>query len=105
MNNKIKYRIRFSFNLENAIKPIGDLIKSLNYHMSNMGYNEKLNVRSRSLYADMQVDRELLKTEKKQMGETMLKFMNERFPSLEWDITSFRRQSCRQSHNKSTCKS
>ncbi len=87
------YDIQFSLNLAIAFPEVGALFKSINTHLSTMGYEEKLTARGRPIKMTLTLEREPTEEEKAKMIDIITAQLCESFTGSNPVCESFRRQS------------
>ena len=87
------YDIKFSLNLANAFPEVDALTGSVNTHLAEMGYDERLMLRGQPIKMTLTVERELTEDEQAKMKDIITGQLCEQFTGSNPVCESFRRQS------------
>ena len=92
MDNKVTYEAIFHVDAGKAVSCIGDLVNSVNDHLSKNGYDEKLKIHT-PITIEVFVNRELTEEEQYKMKTVLESQMIQNMPEYDIRLVSFRRKS------------
>jgi len=93
METEFVYDVIFSLNLATAFPEVGELMNSVNTHLSSMGYDEKLTLRSRPIKMTLTLKREPTEEEIAKMKNIITAQLCAQFTGSNPVCEAFRRQS------------
>lgn len=89
----MNYEAEFRINVGKAIPAVGELLDSINAHLSTDGYDERLECHAPIGRIVVTVDRELTESEQHKMKTLLEAQMIEAMPKYDIRLISFRRKS------------
>lgn len=90
---KIEYEAIFHIDMGQAIPAVGELLASVNAHLSSEGYDERLKCHAPIGSMVVTVDRELTESEQHKMRTILAAQMIEAMPKYDIRLVDFRRKS------------